>query len=119
MTALANHGTLETNIASGYTDVTSILDSRILKDQIPKIDLLRLNSSHRPPYPKSSPACKSITDAVRAYADGFIAVVQGHAPANGVDPSVDIGHEVAEEWQGDGGDREGTLSVPLVQGLIS
>ncbi|KZN85609.1 Glucoamylase [Penicillium chrysogenum] len=38
---------------------------------------------HTGVYPKSSPACKSITDAVRAYADGFIAVVQGHAPANG------------------------------------
>lgn len=31
---------------------------------------------------------------------------------------MDIGHEVAEEWQGDGGDREGTLSVPLVQGIV-
>ncbi|OQE13111.1 hypothetical protein PENFLA_c054G09582 [Penicillium flavigenum] len=34
-------------------------------------------------YPKSSPAYKTITDAVRAYADGFIAVVQEYTPTNG------------------------------------
>jgi hypothetical protein len=35
-----------------------------------------------------------------------------------VDASVDIGLEIAEEWQREGGDGEGTLSVPLVQGII-
>jgi glucoamylase len=34
-------------------------------------------------YPKPSPAYKSITKAVRTYADGFISVVQEYTPANG------------------------------------
>ena len=34
-------------------------------------------------YPKSSPFYKTITDAVKAYADGFIAVVQEYTPVDG------------------------------------